>query len=495
MPSCSSRHRFSSANSINIGRLLPQMVYYVGLEPGGRAPHTAARRRYIIPAGNLGNAFAGRVGARARACRSGASCSRTTPTAPCRTSCRPASGSRGRASRRWPRPWTSAIRATWSACARCIRRSRDARAADAPTASMTPRSARASSRTSCRIRTHLVPAYGHRRGGLPRACRRRSGATAVGAGRHRASGQVPRDRRAAHRRARSRCRRVSRGCCSCRSSFHGSAADADGARRGTRMSDLHIDPKWIWRRCGARSCWPAAGVCGACAPTGAMRAAARCSTRLERIAFEAAHQVLVPDGMGGHIHVDHLLLTPRGFLVLDTRRVAGLIFGGDQMSEWTVMARGRRYTFDNPQPALYDRDRRGQGAGRRAAGRGPAAVLQRRQVHQGHAQVGADAGRHGGGISAWSTAASRRPPAFAEIAARLDAARRAAAARARTPSPASSRPGARPNSRTALRVVVSASASGDVAAQRRPRRARCAADTPARCAAIGAPGRRSRGSR
>jgi len=77
--------------------------------------------------------------------------------------------------------------------------------------------------------------------------------------------------------------------------------------------------------------------------------------RLERVAFEAAHQVLVPDGMGGFIHVDHLLLTPRGVLVLDTRRVAGLIFGGDQMSEWTVMGRSRRFTFDNPQPALYDR--------------------------------------------------------------------------------------------------------------------------------------------
>ncbi len=25
------------------------------------------------------------------------------------------------------------------------------------------------------------------------------------------------------------------------------------------------------------------------------------------------------------------------------------------MSDWTVMGRGRRYTFDNPQPALYDR--------------------------------------------------------------------------------------------------------------------------------------------
>lgn len=77
--------------------------------------------------------------------------------------------------------------------------------------------------------------------------------------------------------------------------------------------------------------------------------------RLERVAFEAAHQVLVPDGMGGFIHIDHLLLTPRGVLVLDTRRVPGLIFGGDQMSDWTVMGRGRRYTFDNPQPSLYDR--------------------------------------------------------------------------------------------------------------------------------------------
>jgi threonine synthase len=55
--SLSQRFRFSSANSINIGRLLPQMVYYVAssLEIERR---TGARASYIIPAGNLGNAFA-----------------------------------------------------------------------------------------------------------------------------------------------------------------------------------------------------------------------------------------------------------------------------------------------------------------------------------------------------------------------------------------------------------------------------------------------------
>ena len=39
----------------------------------------------------------------------------------------------------------------------------------------------------------------------------------------------------------------------------------------------------------------------------------------------------------------------------EVRRLDEQIFGGDQMSDWTVMGRGRRYTFDNPQPALYDR--------------------------------------------------------------------------------------------------------------------------------------------
>jgi hypothetical protein len=65
--------------------------------------------------------------------------------------------------------------------------------------------------------------------------------------------------------------------------------------------------------------------------------------------------MLVPDGMGGGFHVDFLLLTGRGILVVDLRDVQGNIFGGDQMAEWTVMDGPRRFTFPNPQSALYDR--------------------------------------------------------------------------------------------------------------------------------------------
>ncbi|MFO7277852.1 MAG: nuclease-related domain-containing protein [Pseudomonadota bacterium] len=72
-------------------------------------------------------------------------------------------------------------------------------------------------------------------------------------------------------------------------------------------------------------------------------------------AFDHLVDVLVPDGMGGSFHVDFLLLTPRGILVIDLRDVRGNVFGGDQMSEWTVMDGPHRSTFANPQSGLYDR--------------------------------------------------------------------------------------------------------------------------------------------
>jgi hypothetical protein len=71
--------------------------------------------------------------------------------------------------------------------------------------------------------------------------------------------------------------------------------------------------------------------------------------------FEHLRDVLVPDGQGSALHVDFLLLTARGIIVIDLRDIAGNIFGGDQMRAWTVMHRSQRFTFDNPQTGLYDR--------------------------------------------------------------------------------------------------------------------------------------------
>lgn len=84
---------------------------------------------------------------------------------------------------------------------------------------------------------------------------------------------------------------------------------------------------------------------------------ARKSLRLAVTGTGSDHliDVLVPDGMGAGFHVDFLLLTSRGVLVVDLRDVQGNIFGGDQMADWTVMDGPRRFTFTNPQSGLYDR--------------------------------------------------------------------------------------------------------------------------------------------
>ncbi len=50
-------HRFSSANSINIGRLLPQSTYYADASIR-HYRRTGNKPAFIIPTGNLGNAFA-----------------------------------------------------------------------------------------------------------------------------------------------------------------------------------------------------------------------------------------------------------------------------------------------------------------------------------------------------------------------------------------------------------------------------------------------------
>lgn len=53
----SARHRFSSANSINIGRLLPQSIYYADASLR-HFSRTGKKPSFVVPAGNLGNAFA-----------------------------------------------------------------------------------------------------------------------------------------------------------------------------------------------------------------------------------------------------------------------------------------------------------------------------------------------------------------------------------------------------------------------------------------------------
>lgn len=82
---------------------------------------------------------------------------------------------------------------------------------------------------------------------------------------------------------------------------------------------------------------------------------ARIERVLNRISHDRMQDFYLPDGMGGHIHFDELLLTHRGFVVLDIKDVPGTLFGSDKMEEWVVMTGRSRHTFRNPLGGLHDR--------------------------------------------------------------------------------------------------------------------------------------------
>ena len=76
---------------------------------------------------------------------------------------------------------------------------------------------------------------------------------------------------------------------------------------------------------------------------------------LNDIAFERIQGLVIPKADEGEIQIDHLILTAQGLLIIDIKDVQGAVFGSDKMQDWTVIGGDNRFTFNNPQPALYDR--------------------------------------------------------------------------------------------------------------------------------------------
>jgi len=76
---------------------------------------------------------------------------------------------------------------------------------------------------------------------------------------------------------------------------------------------------------------------------------------ISSVAYDELRNVLLPSATGEQIHVNYLLLTQRGLLVIDLFDVQGLVFAGDKMSQWSVFGPKRHFTFSNPLPMLEER--------------------------------------------------------------------------------------------------------------------------------------------
>ncbi|MGD8339630.1 MAG: nuclease-related domain-containing protein [Gammaproteobacteria bacterium] len=76
---------------------------------------------------------------------------------------------------------------------------------------------------------------------------------------------------------------------------------------------------------------------------------------LAAVAVDHLEDIVVPDGLGGEIHLEHLLLTSNGILVVNVKNYEGAIFAGERMDQWTAIGSVGRSTFQNPLPNLHDR--------------------------------------------------------------------------------------------------------------------------------------------
>ncbi len=63
---------------------------------------------------------------------------------------------------------------------------------------------------------------------------------------------------------------------------------------------------------------------------------------------DEVRSIVIPDGIGGLLELDRLILTERGLLLIETYPMTGHLFGAEQIDQWTQIIDGRSFKFANP---------------------------------------------------------------------------------------------------------------------------------------------------
>lgn len=67
-----------------------------------------------------------------------------------------------------------------------------------------------------------------------------------------------------------------------------------------------------------------------------------------------ARQLIIPDGIGGVLEIEHLIMLRQGLLILQRFPLSGHLYGADKIDQWTQLVDGRSYKFANPLQQLLD---------------------------------------------------------------------------------------------------------------------------------------------
>ena len=69
---------------------------------------------------------------------------------------------------------------------------------------------------------------------------------------------------------------------------------------------------------------------------------------IHRLGARHIEDICLPDGTGGEVIIDHLLLGRDALLIVGIMRFDGAIFGGRLTDQWTQVIGRRSFKFDNP---------------------------------------------------------------------------------------------------------------------------------------------------
>ena len=65
------------------------------------------------------------------------------------------------------------------------------------------------------------------------------------------------------------------------------------------------------------------------------------------------NDLTLPDGEGATTQIDHLLLSPFGVFVIETKNYKGWIFGSERQKQWTQKIYKKSFKFQNPSHQNY----------------------------------------------------------------------------------------------------------------------------------------------
>jgi len=68
---------------------------------------------------------------------------------------------------------------------------------------------------------------------------------------------------------------------------------------------------------------------------------------LDKKLYRKFHDVIIPSD-NGTTQIDHILVSPFGLFIVETKNLKGWIFGSEEKPKWTQVVYGNKYSFQNP---------------------------------------------------------------------------------------------------------------------------------------------------